>query len=303
MYVKFILTFAYVYFGLLIPTLILFTFSLHQIQRSTVKIRNSEIDNQEESPSKIIQISLNKKAGIIGLVIGLIIGGACLALSTLLFSRFNILLAIFLSLNAIGCITYFLTTTGVFKSRFSNSARIALCIIIASASLLFWHIYPNWLTNNLVFIGVMAGIMHFLGANIHLKLKHLLLVAAGTMIYDFWGVMVSGFIISYVNNLTNLTPLTLIIPFNPIHLDMDYIIQLGSGDLLLSWITVSTAAAYHLEKAAIIGFCIGVLFLLIVPIIFGLEFFPATLALLPCILAAIFIDYLIKGKPEREIIS
>jgi len=127
------------------------------------------------------------------------------------------------------------------------------------------------------------------------RLSRLMIFMVAIVLFDIVGVFVTGLIPKVALGFSFIPPMLILVPLNPLKLNMDFIALLGIGDILFSGLVIGYGAQYKIGKWLCVAYAIGLLitFLLLIP----LTTLPAMMILAPVLLLALLILGLMKKLP------
>lgn len=290
--IRLILYMLYGYLFCLVISLAIYALTLRN-KKENWKLESVETDEPENNVH--IGLSIEGWPKIIGLFLATVLTLLILVwLLSLLGGR--LVLGIFLlisiiSIWALGSILHIqgkLDFLGDNESRRAGLIRLIISILIGSS----WLLFPSWITYDAVFCIMVYASIYSIGA---MRLKTLVIFLILVAIYDIWGVFITDFISRLVLEQPIWPPALLMVPVHPLSADLNLVMVLGFGDVLIPGIAILTAARHKMTLAAIIGFTIGLFAAMFAGLILD-SAIPVMAFISPCLLVCMGISYYIQKR-------
>jgi hypothetical protein len=166
------------------------------------------------------------------------------------------------------------------------SVKITITCFVSTV----WLVYPSWLTYDGIFMLIIYFALSHLGKST-ITIPPRTLVVAGLLfiLFDIWGVVITGFSSQLVLDSAVKPPLIFIVPAQAFPLQLDGTgVGLGMADVFIAGYIVCKAAALELGLWALIGYASGLLLTLYSYQVLQFDI-PALVLLVPAICISVSI--------------
>lgn len=186
-------------------------------------------------------------------------------------------------------------TYRILVSRFGGPTSLRKILIWLIISLLVangWLLAPNWIIYNVLFV-----ILCYAASTVFANIRFLYLVIAllAVIVYDIWGVWVSGVIIDMVVTKGMYMPTVALVPIYPWQIVSPIAGMLGSGDVVIPIFALKLATRYKLVRYVLPAYALGLFLAFCIGRIFQTAV-PAMITISPLLLIALIGGYYLNYK-------
>ncbi len=162
-----------------------------------------------------------------------------------------------------------------------------------------WFVFPSWITYDLTFIAGAVASVTVIGRLI--SLRFLFIFLSMLVLYDIWGVFISGLIVEVAFNTDRPLPFVFTVPSDPTNLHFHFLSGLGMGDVLIGGIATLATKKVGLHYYAIAGYLLGLFLALVCSKIFDTPM-PALVTIVPATFILLAIGKAINKPNNSEAI-
>ena len=164
--------------------------------------------------------------------------------------------------------------------------ELAVALLIGAG----WYLFPSWVTYDLFAVVAAYVVLPQLKVS---KMRIVIVVLVGIMLYDIWGVFGTGLIPKVATGFGFIPPAVILVPQNPFEWGSKFVHLIGLGDVVVGGFVVVSVARYKLHWHAIGGYAIGLFLAFLLAETLDTAI-PATITIAPVTLIAVTIGAIIK---------